>query len=82
MISRMIQIKKNSGTNFNANLDPFTLSCMEQCREKLLCGGKRFSNAALIRTALRHYHEYIEMAGNREIEVEIKKALETANGSR
>lgn len=76
----MIQVRKVTGTNINANLDPFTLACLERCREKLQCGEKRLSNNVLIRTAIRHYHEHISSLGNSELVLETKTAKDAARG--
>lgn len=67
------QINKNSGTNYAINLDPYTIECMRDCRDKLsqaINHQKRFSNNVLARVAMRHYHEHLCNTNNINKEVE------------
>lgn len=81
MTDKMVQVKKCTGVNYSFNLDPFTLECLKSCRAKLMRGDKRLSNAVLMRTAIRHYHDHLTRIGSQDLELEMMKGLKTAQGS-
>lgn len=80
MSNGMIQAKKCGGANYYAHLDPFTVSCLKACGEKLPCGDKRLSNTVLIRAAIRHYYGHLNSLGSNELALETKLAKEAAQG--
>jgi len=77
----MIQVKKNYGSRYDINLDPHSMKCMKECRDKLLSkGDTKFSNSILVRAALRHYHEHLRSMMTSELEKAHKEALKASKG--
>ena len=69
------QIEKGSGVGYKFSLDGISLACLASCNEIHRNHGNDFSNAVLVRRAIRQYMGHLESTNDYQTEaVETKRA--------